>query len=269
MASEDQTEFIGKIRTALGHPRSEPGIIKDLFVTEIPDESKAVLERIHSRGPTERAQLLDRLIAEAGPIKLNVIPKQDVTGVASAISDLVREKEPEWGVDKSVVAWRHPMIEQLDLGPTLSHQQIPVYFADNGERGDGFLPDLAEREAFRQSVIDSYIGITSADYLVADTATLVLRTRPGQPRMVSLVPSIHIAVVHLNQIVESLKELYALLKWAPDVQEEGLTNCMTFISGPSKTADIEATMVHGAHGPREVFLYVVSSPPLGLNISSG
>ena len=74
----------------------------------------------------------------------------------------------------------------------------------------------------------------------------------------SLVPSIHVAVITLDQIIADLIELYALIKWDPDVQKEGLTNCMTYISGPSKTADVEATMVHGAHGPREVYVYVIA-----------
>ncbi len=94
---------------------------------------------------------------------------------------------------------------------------------------------------------------------MADTATLVMRTRPGQARAVSLLPSIHVAVIGLDQIIADLKELYALLKWDPQERQEGLTNCMTFISGPSKTADIEATMVHGAHGPREVLVYVITA----------
>jgi len=93
---------------------------------------------------------------------------------------------------------------------------------------------------------------------MADTATLVMRTRPGQARSVSLVPSIHIAVIRLDQIIADLKELYALIKGDSEVKKEGLTNCMTFISGPSKTADVEATMVHGAHGPREVYIYVIT-----------
>ena len=66
-------------------------------------------------------------------------------------------------------------------------------------------------------------------------------------------------MIHLDQIIFDLKELYALLLWDSEVQKEGLTNCMTFISGPSKTADVEATMVHGAHGPREVYVYVIAN----------
>ena len=84
-----------------------------------------------------------------------------------------------------------------------------------------------------------------------------MKTRVGQPRCVSLLPSIHIAVIKLEQILSDLKELYTLLKWDPDEQAEGITDCMTFITGPSKTADIEATLVDGAHGPRELYLFVL------------
>jgi L-lactate dehydrogenase complex protein LldG len=148
-----------------------------------------------------------------------------------------------------VVAWQHPLIESLKLPDALAEQAVPLFFADLQKM---------DRENLRQRIIDSYIGITSADFCMADTATLVMRTRTGQARSVSLVPAIHIAVLKLNQIIADLKELYALLKWDPQMSKQGLTNCMTFISGPSKTADIEATMVHGAHGPREVYIFVIT-----------
>ena len=69
------------------------------------------------------------------------------------------------------------------------------------------------RADLRKRVIDAYIGITSAYFCMADTASLVMRTRPGQARSVSLVPSIHVAVIYLDQIILDLKELYALLQW--------------------------------------------------------
>ena len=222
----------------------------DLFKSEMSDETRAILERLKNRTPEERKKLLATLIEAAGPINLKVMACEDVNSVTAGIVDLVRDKDPEWGHKKSVVAWQHPLIENLNLPAALAQQDVDVFFADSKE---------LKGENLRRHVIDSYIGITAADFCMADTATLVMRTRAGQARSVSLVPAIHIAVIELNQIIADLKELYALLKWDPQAKKEGLTNCMTFISGPSKTADIEATMVHGAHGPREVHVFVITT----------
>jgi L-lactate dehydrogenase complex protein LldG len=208
------------------------------------------LARIQNRSAADRKKLLDTLIEAAGPINLGVIPCDDSGAVTTAITAMVREKDPEWGDQKKVVAWAHPLIERLNLAAALAEQNVPLCITELKKTTD---------QDIRQQVIDAYIGITSADFCMADTATLVMRTRPGHARTVSLVPAIHIAVIKLDQMIADLKELYALLKWDPHERQEGLTNCLTFISGPSKTADIEATMVHGAHGPREVYLFVLKS----------
>jgi len=251
MNTTSQEEFIHKIKIALGKPLAESQRNVDFFKSDMSDETRGILERIKNRTPEERKKLLATLIEAAGPINLKVISCEDINSVTAAIADLVRDKDPEWGAKKSVVAWQHPLIENLNLPEALSPQDVTVFFTDLKETESGNL---------RQHVIDSYIGITAADFCMADSATMVMRTRPGQARSVSLVPSIHVAVIELNQIIADLKELYALLKWDPQESKEGLTNCMTFISGPSKTADIEATMVHGAHGPRQVHVYVIKTP---------
>ncbi len=250
MRDSEQEQFISTIKKALGKTQAESRDDADLFGDDISAESRAVLERIQNRSAAEHKKLLDTLIKAAGPINLKVIPCDDISAVTDAVTALVREKDPEWGDQKSVVAWDHPLIERLNLPAILAEQNVPLFVSDLAASAD---------KDIRQQVIDAYIGITSADFCMADTATLVLRTRPGHARTVSLVPAIHIAVIKLDQMIADLKELYALLKWDPHERQEGLTNCLTFISGPSKTADIEATMVHGAHGPREVHLYVITS----------
>jgi L-lactate dehydrogenase complex protein LldG len=250
MSTANQEEFIKRIKLALGKPLEQPSRKADFFNLEMPAETTAILERIKNRAAEDRIKLLQTLIEAAEPINLKVIPAKDIGSVAAAITELVRHKDPEWGDQKSVAAWQHPLIESLELPDALAEQGVPVFFSD---------VNTPERENLRQHIIDSYIGITSADFCMADTATLVIRTRPGQARTVSLLPSIHIAVIELDQIIADLKELYALLKWNAEMSKEGVTNCMTFISGPSKTADIEATMVHGAHGPREVHIFVITA----------
>jgi L-lactate dehydrogenase complex protein LldG len=229
-----------------------------LCTSRFSDETKAILERIKNRSQAERQQLLDRFIEMAAPIKLNVIVLKDEDSVTAAITDLIKQKDPEWGDQKSVVVWQHPLIERLNLPDVLAAENVPVHVTNLDDPRTEGLTKPEMRNRLRQQVIDAYIGITSADFCMADTASLVMRTRPGQARSVSLVPSIHIGVITLDQIIWDLKELYALLSFDPDVRKESLTNCMTFISGPSKTADVEATMVHGAHGPREVYVYVIN-----------
>ena len=251
MDNTKQAEFIRKIEKALNRQAPDPHLKSDLFADKISDETRAVLARIKDRGAAEKQKLLDTLIAAAEPINLKVIPCKDMDAATAAIAELVRAKDPEWEGHKCVAAWKHPLIESLNLPEALSEQGVPVFFADLQK---------TDAENLRRQIIDSYIGITSTDFCLAETATLVMRTRPGQARAVSLVPSIHVAVIELSRIIADLKELYALLKWDPQEGQEGLTNCMTFISGPSKTADIEATMVHGAHGPREVYVFVITNP---------
>jgi len=103
----------------------------------------------------------------------------------------------------------------------------------------------------------SRIGITSADYCVAETATLVVRTRPGQPGAVNLVPSVHVAVILASQILPDFVSLYALLEKQQASDPDALAHRMTLITGPSKTGDIELVMVRGAHGPRALHLVVI------------
>jgi L-lactate dehydrogenase complex protein LldG len=254
----DQVEFFRRIRSALGHAPDLSRDVKHLFAEGPSAEELQLLERIDRRTAAERQALLERLIEAGKPINLRVIPVPDTAFACSGIVGLADEKQPEWGESKSVAAWRHPLVESLGLEGALAGLQVPLRTTGPIDPEAGRERDRAERAGQRADIIASYIGVTGADFCLADTATLVLRNRPGQPRSVALVPSIHIAVITLDQILADMKELFALLRWDERYRPEGLSNYMSFISGPSKTADIEATMVHGAHGPREVHLFVIT-----------
>ncbi|MCG8618684.1 MAG: lactate utilization protein, partial [Desulfobacterales bacterium] len=159
---------------------------------------------------------------------------------------------PEYGTEKKVAAWRHPLIDRLDIVSGLAEADIPLVLPPEGDLASEF------RAAYREEVAGAFVGITAADYCVAETATLTMKNISGHPRIVSLLPVIHVGVVTLDQLVENLSELYFRLQWDPEEAAAGIGNGMTFISGPSKTGDIELVMVHGAHGPRELHLYVVT-----------
>ena len=257
----NETQFIHDIRAALGiRANNLDARQKEIFTdpAQPPDAQTMLLDTICARQHSDQMDLLDRLSGEAVPLNLKVIPMKNEAEVAKAIAGLVADTTPEWGDKKSVVQWDHPMIKDLALESALKDQNVPVYTAafDGSETSDN--QKKRKRDQIREQVTASYIGVTSADFCLADTATLVMRSRPAEARSVSLLPSIHVAVIRKEQILSDMKELYALLKFDPDTRGEGLPHHMVMISGPSKTADIELVMVHGAHGPRALYLYVIT-----------
>ena len=247
-------KFIATVQAALGHRSTGDSRFEDIFPEPERDLVSDRLKILAEPSKERQQKLLELLIERGRPLNLNVVAVPDPGAAAGFIAELVRTKEPEWGGKKQVAVWQHPLITQLDLEKVLKPDGIPVMPAANDGAKDQ--PELVTRH--REQVVGSFIGVTSADYCLADTATLVMRARPGQPRSTSLVPSIHVAVIRLEQILFDLAAFYTVLRHDLQTDGEGLTNCMTYISGSSKTADIELVMVHGAHGPRELVIVVVT-----------
>ena len=96
-------------------------------------------------------------------------------------------------------------------------------------------------------------GITAARGAIAETGTLILWPSAAEPRLLSLVPPLHVAVVEAACVVDTLAE--AMSTWAG----EGMPTNALLISGPSKTADIEQTLAYGVHGPKELVVLVVTA----------
>ena len=251
MTETEQTAFIKEIRTALKRTNADNTRLEDLIQSNPDEADKTLLSQIQGRNHQARLRLLERMVQIGKSLNIAVTAAQSTASVTESIQKIATSGDAEWGDQKSVVAWNHPLINRLELPASLDPIKIPIHTPQTPT-------DNSETNLFRTQSETALIGITSADFGVAETATLTMKTRQGQPLYVSLLPSIHIAVIRLDQILANLKELYTVLKWDPDQQAEGITNTMTFITGPSKTADIEATMVHGAHGPREVHIFVMT-----------
>ena len=109
-----------------------------------------------------------------------------------------------------------------------------------------------DRDALRKACEAADVGITSADYVLAETGTLVMLSSKQEARLVSLLPPVHVAVVPRSRIVANLDELLTRL---PKPAEQ--TSSMVLITGPSRTADIEQILVRGVHGPGEVYAVIV------------
>ena len=107
-------------------------------------------------------------------------------------------------------------------------------------------------EALRAACVAADVGITSADYALAETGTLVMLSSPQEARLISLLPPMHVAVFPRSRMLANLDELLAIL---PNPAEQ--TSSMVLITGPSRTADIEQILVRGVHGPGEIYAVVV------------
>lgn len=106
-------------------------------------------------------------------------------------------------------------------------------------------------ETFKEALFEIDAGITSVRAGVADTGAVVLWPTAHEPRLMSLVPPVHVAVLDADTIYNSMAEMMAAENWV-----EGMPTNALLVSGPSKTADIEFTLVFGVHGPKELVLLI-------------
>ena len=111
---------------------------------------------------------------------------------------------------------------------------------------------VTNRQELRELCATVRFGITSADYGLGDTGTLVMLASREEARLISLLPPVHIAVVPRERILTSLDELLTVVP----LPAEG-TSSMVLITGPSRTGDIEQFLVRGVHGPGEIHVVIV------------
>ena len=102
----------------------------------------------------------------------------------------------------------------------------------------------------RDELFACEVGVTTAQWGIAETGTLVLESARERSRLLSLVPPIHVAVLSTRCICESLGDALARVR-------QGASHAITFITGPSRTSDIELTLVVGVHGPQTVHVLLL------------
>ncbi|MEI7471531.1 MAG: lactate utilization protein [Chitinophagaceae bacterium] len=100
------------------------------------------------------------------------------------------------------------------------------------------------------------VSITGCEYLVARTGSIVMSAAEQSGRTVSVYAPIHICIAHTKQLVYDVKDALQLLK---EKYQQKIPSLITFATGPSRTADIEKTLVTGVHGPKEVFCFLVDT----------
>jgi L-lactate dehydrogenase complex protein LldG len=101
---------------------------------------------------------------------------------------------------------------------------------------------------------DAEAVITGCEALISFTGGIMVSSRQPYGRSSTILPPIHIVIASPEQLVPDLRTAYAMIK---DQYGDALPSMICNISGPSRTADIEKTLVRGAHGPKELFLFLV------------
>jgi L-lactate dehydrogenase complex protein LldG len=114
------------------------------------------------------------------------------------------------------------------------------------------VPYDAAVESLKDRIFDVDAAITVAAGAVADTGAIVLRPSAAEPRLMSLVPPLHVAVLRADTVWGSLTEAMQAGEWAEDMPSN-----LVLVSGPSKTADIELVLAFGVHGPKELVVLIV------------
>lgn len=106
----------------------------------------------------------------------------------------------------------------------------------------------------KTGLADCDVSITGCECLVARTGTIVMSSAQESGRSTSVYAPVHICIAYSNQLVYDVKDALQLVK---EKYSNAIPSLITFATGPSRTADIEKTLVVGVHGPKEVYLFLV------------
>jgi L-lactate dehydrogenase complex protein LldG len=214
---------LGRVRHALGKTATDPAALA---------EAQAYLDA-HARGPAPAfdGDRVLRFIRRASDMESTV----DRVGHRDEIPAAVAR-----------------YLDALELAPAIAMQK--------SDRGVCW-PEFADLDwvraglsvEARPTVGDDRLGITGVFCAIAETGTLVVISGADTPTTTTLLPDTHVAVVAGNRIVDTMEDAFALIR----AERGRVPRAINLISGPSRTGDIEQTIVLGAHGPFRVHILVV------------
>jgi L-lactate dehydrogenase complex protein LldF len=116
------------------------------------------------------------------------------------------------------------------------------------------------RESLRQKFIDAAVGISGANLAIAETGTIVLVTNEGNADLTTTLPPVHIALFGIDKVVATLEDAVAVIRMLPrSGTGQLMTTYVNWITGPSRSADIEQSLTIGVHGPREMHCVILDN----------
>jgi L-lactate dehydrogenase complex protein LldG len=146
----------------------------------------------------------------------------------SAIKTLVSEQNI-----RRATVWNTPLLKQMNIADHLHILGV----------------ELVSPNADKNEMAKCDLGITEADFILPETGTIALLSSIEKPRAVSLLPRVHLAVVTAAALRADMHQVFAEAKGS---------HYLVFITGPSRTADIELTVTLGVHGPRNLYVWMIS-----------
>lgn len=184
-----------------------------------------------------REDLLDRFIGEINKVGGSAYKANKNSQVAQYMGEIAKKRRA-----KSIIKE-----DSLEFGPDIDSlwQNMDIRVFSYKDLPTADIISLAD------------IGICSCDYGIAESGTLAVLSRRGRGRLISLLPPVHIALIKPHQILLSLEELFLNLSEFSIPEDQFSTSCLTLITGPSRTGDIEQTLTIGVHGPRELHTIIV------------
>lgn len=237
-------------------------------------------------------ELIAQFTTEAEKVGAEVHTARDAAEARAIVARLARERHVKLAVKTKSMA-----TEEILLNPHLEDQGIRVVETDLGEwilqlakdhpshliapaihwrreevaelfsgvTGEAQPPVIEElvkvaRKQLRQAFIDADMGITGGNIGIAESGTVVLVTNEGNADMVTTLPPVHVVIIGVEKIVATLDDAVAVLKLLPrSATGQRLSSYTNFITGPSRTADIELSMTMGVHGPKEVHIILLDN----------
>ena len=183
---------------------------------------------------------------------------EKVEGVAYRVSNMdeleaVFQKILGLAETHAVTLSGNPLLAELGIADRLTalNKFVTSWAAGPGVAGTNSLAD------FTKASFAAGAGITGVDYVLAESGTLVLSSATEGVQVASLAPPIHIALYRRSQLVGSLDEVLAKLPISNSQDNPTAGRSVVFVTGTSRTADIEQILIRGVHGPREAHAILV------------
>ncbi|PMN88263.1 LutC/YkgG family protein [Enterovibrio norvegicus] len=243
-SSSIASESIASESTARARIFSRLNASKSAFIDKPTDEASQCAEQSINWQPwhSDNRDMLSARLRDTIAASHAEVHHIEANALESALVDCLNTES----VSRLVVGKTNPLASALDAAcPTMT---VTKYDQDI--------------ETFKSALFhDIDAGLSVCPAAIADTGTLVLLTGEEEPRALSLVPPMHIAIIRERDIVANFGALMETATWTrANWSEDPLTNLL-LISGPSKTADIQQTLAYGAHGPKRLIVFVVKEQP--------